>query len=160
VEEMYAALGESWNEENPCGSNNFSIDSIGTTWQENAILRGFNKLKFSSCNPNVVSGPVVDVGAISSMPPEFGGLFLKMKYLRHLWGGGTTEVDVVVVEDGVERNVAVIDKGNDDDWHEIMEELFAEDTVQLKLYNRNEKNNREVLFDEILFTVSPGLAGD
>jgi hypothetical protein len=36
----------------------------------------------------------------------------------------------------------------------------AADSVQFMLYNRNEKKNREVLFDDIMVTVSPGLSGD
>jgi hypothetical protein len=108
-----------WHEEFVCGRPRFGIDSVLFTmsWHSRAELKGTLQLRKTDCNPNVVVSPIVDLAQLAVIPREYGSLHLELKYKfkRCIYAS----VDVLLVEDGLERTVAVLENGRDEEWHSL-----------------------------------------
>jgi hypothetical protein len=61
----------------------------------------------------------------------------------------------VLVEDGQERTVGVVENGFDTEWQTLLAESQAEQWVQLELVNRISGWQRSLLIDSVGFTVLP-----
>ncbi len=157
-DEMKQALEDAgWHEETPCGGELFALDSWpppSTAWHDWARLDGSAQLRKPACNPGTVSGPEVDVSALAGLPEQFGTLHFELTYKRAMsHPSQNLGVELVLVEDGQPRTVAVIPKGEDTAWQTLSVESIAESTVQVVLENHITIPSRKLYVNDARFTL-------
>jgi hypothetical protein len=104
----------------------------------------------------VVASPEIDLSKLTLIPEEFGNLHLEMKYKRRMLAFlQDLNVDVVLIEDGLERTVDVLSNGYDWEWQTLVAESLAENTVQLVLVNHISGWGRNLLIDEVNLVITP-----
>jgi len=142
-----------WQEENRRWLPDFILDypsrkclTTNNQWYSWAKLAG-NKQNLWSCTRSKMTGPDVDITAFG---PD-GKFVVEMKYKRNMKGRFCTkhEVDIYIVEDGVERKVTTLGSGEDSAWNTLRFEAQAEETLAMKFVNKIKSRDRWLLLDQI-----------